>query len=99
MTRMGYAVGRGMVLLAAALFAIALVVGFLPVHAKLLVYSPEGKRVSCGSALVPSSFYSGDDGCETPLLGRVGVVITSSLAGVIVGAFGLAIVNDTYRKI
>ena len=98
MTRIGYAVGRSMVLLAAALFAVALVVGLLPVHANLLVYSPVGERVSCGSALLPSSSYSGDDGCERSLLGRVGVIITSTLAAVIVGAFGLAIVNDTYRK-
>ncbi len=99
MSRVGFAAGRAMVLIAAVLFTITLVAGLLPIHARLVVYSPEGKRVSCGSAFLPSSSYGGDDACERRLLGRYGWVVVPGLAAVLIGAFGLAIVNDTYKKV
>ena len=99
MSRVGFAVGRAMVLIAAILFATTLVAGLLPIHAKLVVYSPEGKRVNCGSVFLPSSSYGGDDACERRLLGRYAWVILPGVAAVLIGAFGLAIVNDTYKKV
>jgi hypothetical protein len=87
-----------MVLLAAALFSIVLVAGVLPIHAKLVVYTPLGERVNCGSAFLPSSEYSGDDACESRLLRRLGWIILPGLAAVLAGGFGLAIINDTYKK-
>ena len=98
MTRIGYAVGRGMVLLAAILFTVTFFAGMLPIHAKLVVYTPLGEHVNCGSAFLPSSEYSGDDGCETRLLRRLGWVVLPGLSAVIAAGFGLAILNDTYKK-
>lgn len=85
-------------MLAATLFAVTFVAGMLPIHATLVVYSPLGKQVNCGSVFLPSSEYSGDDACESRLLRRFGWIMLPGLAAVLVGGFGLAIINDTYKK-
>ena len=93
----GYAVGRGLLLVAALLFAIAFVIGVLPVRTRLLVYDP-GRSVSCGSLLLPGS-YAGDDGCEDRILGRFGWVVVPSLCAVLVGGCGIAVLGGPYRRL
>ena len=39
-SRVAYGVGRGLLLVAALLFAVAFVIGILPVRTQLLVYDP-----------------------------------------------------------
>ena len=92
-----YGVGRGLLLVAALLFAVAFVIGVLPVRTRLLVYDP-GRSVNCGSLLLPSS-YAGDDGCEKRILGRIGWVLVPSLCAILVGGCGIAVLTGPHRRL
>ena len=92
-----YGVGRGLLVVAALLFAFAFVIGILPVRTQLLVYDP-GRSVSCGSLLLPSS-YAGDDGCEKRILDRFGLIIVPSLCAILVGGCGIAVLAGPYRRL
>lgn len=84
------------VLLAVAGLSLLLapVLGLLPVHARPVISSPPPGRetVNCGTVFADTE-WSGDDGCEGPLLSRGGLVVLMALIAVSVGAIGLTLME------
>lgn len=89
-------VGRVLCGLAAALLAGAASLGLLPNPGRTVVDADAPPSVDCGTVFVETE-YSNDDGCEGPVLRRMGWMLLLGLAAVPLGAVGLAVLWRAVR--
>ena len=79
----------GVVVAAVAILCLVLAgaLSVLPNSGHPLIADHPPGRVDCGT-FVRETRWSGDDGCEGPVLARLGVVVALAIAAVVIGGAG-----------
>ncbi len=89
-------IARSLLRVAAGLFVIFLVFGFVPTRGLAVEYVVPNKVVNCGSFLI-SNEWSGDPGCEESILARmawIGGALALALLLVLVAGVLLVVARD-----
>ena len=87
--------GRVANAVAATAMVVAILLAVLPNPGTAVIVEPS-RRVNCGTMFVESAF-SGDDGCEGPLLARTGLAVLAWLGAMPLGATGLLLLRRGLR--
>ena len=88
-------IGRALGGVAALLLLLSIALSLLPNHGMTVIAEPN-QRVNCGTIFAETK-WSGDDGCEGPMIGRSGVVFVLWLFALPVGAAGLLLIWRSVR--
>ncbi len=89
--------GRVLCALAALMLASSVLLGVLPNPGTAVIVADAPLEVNCGTVFVETE-YSGDDGCEGTVIGRMGLMVLLWLAALPTGAAGLLVVWRTVRR-
>ena len=93
----GGSAGRILCGLAAGMFVASVLLSVLPNPGTAVIVAGPPLKVNCGTFIVDTR-YSGDDGCEGTVLGRMGLTFLVWMAAFPVGTAGLLLLRRDVRR-